>query len=219
MEEPYIWEGKAGEPSRKVKPYNMETRRTIDREAAERGIAFMERNVSENRPFFFFYPITQIHFPTLPHPDFDGTTGAGDIGDAMADVDHNVGLVLEALDRLDIAENTIVFWCTDNGAERRRPWRGSAGNHPYRPGPGERPRSDERRPTHVVFPAHPAVRSPALSRHRDDTERERRRHVDHHPVDLHQGLRSKESRRTALLFFGPYYPASSQARRDNGIVL
>ena len=127
MEEPYIWEGRAGELSRKVKPYDMETRRTIDREAAERGIAFMERNVSEDRPFFFFYPITQIHFPTLAHPDFAGTTGAGDIGDAMADVDHNVGLVLEAIDRLEIAENTIVFWCTDNGAERRRPWRGSAG--------------------------------------------------------------------------------------------
>jgi hypothetical protein len=110
-----------------VKPYDMETRRTIDREAAERGIAFMERNVSEGRSFFFFYPMTQIHFPTLPHPDFAGKTGAGDIGDAMADVDYNVGLVLEAIDRLDIAENTIVFWCTDNGAERRRPWRGSAG--------------------------------------------------------------------------------------------
>jgi hypothetical protein len=87
----------------------------------------MERNVSEGRPFFFFYPITQIHFPTLPHHDFAGTTGAGDIGDAMADVDYNVGLVLDAIDRLEIAENTIVFWCTDNGAERRRPWRGSAG--------------------------------------------------------------------------------------------
>jgi arylsulfatase len=127
METPYIWEGRAGEPSRKVKIYDMDTRRTVDREAAERGIAFMERNVREDRPFFFFYPITQIHFPTLAHPDFAGSTGAGDIGDAMADVDHNVGLVLAAIERLGIEENTIVFWCTDNGAEERRPWRGSAG--------------------------------------------------------------------------------------------
>ncbi len=127
MEEPYIWEGKTGERSRKVKPYDMESRRTVDREAAERGIAFMERNVREGRPFFFYYPMTQIHFPTLAHPDYAGTTGAGDIGDAMADVDHNVGLVLAAIDRLGIADNTIVFWCPDNGAELRRPWRGSAG--------------------------------------------------------------------------------------------
>jgi arylsulfatase len=125
--EPYIWEGRTGEPSRRVKPYNLDSRRTIDREAAEKGIAFMERNAGEGRPFFLYYPMTQIHFPTLPHPDFAGSTGAGDIGDAMAAVDYNVGLVLEALDRLDIEENTLVFWCTDNGAEMRRPWRGSPG--------------------------------------------------------------------------------------------
>jgi arylsulfatase len=127
MGTPYIWQGRVGEAPQKVKPYDMDTRRTVDREAAERGIEFMEKNAAESRPFFFFYPMTQIHFPTLAYPDFVGTTGAGDIGDAMADVDHNVGLVLAAIDRLEIEDNTIVFWCTDNGAEERRPWRGSAG--------------------------------------------------------------------------------------------
>ncbi|MEX1184745.1 MAG: sulfatase-like hydrolase/transferase, partial [Gemmatimonadota bacterium] len=126
-EPPYIWEGRAGEVSRKVKVFDLDSRRTLDREAAERGIDFMERNVREGRPFFFFYPATQIHFPTLAHPDFAGKTGAGDIGDAMADLDYNVGLVLDAIDRLGIERNTIVFWCTDNGAEMRRPWRGSSG--------------------------------------------------------------------------------------------
>src|SRR4029453_13050098 len=124
---PYIWEGKAGEPSRNVKVFDLNTRRTLDREAAERSVAFMERNVKAKKPFFLYYPITQIHFPTLAHPDFDGKTGAGDIGDAMADVDYNTGLVLDAIDRLGIARNTLVFWCTDNGAEARRPWRGPAG--------------------------------------------------------------------------------------------
>jgi arylsulfatase len=124
---PYIWEGKAGERSRKVKVFDLDTRRTIDREAAERGVAFMERNVRARTPFFLFYPITQLHFPTLAHPDFAGKTGAGDMGDAMADVDHNVGIVLDAIKRLGIERNTIVFWCTDNGAEARRPWRGSSG--------------------------------------------------------------------------------------------
>jgi arylsulfatase len=124
---PYIWKGKIGEKSRRVKPYDMNTRRTIDREAAEHGIEFMKRNVKKGKPFFFYYPMTQIHFPTLPHPDFAGTTGAGDIGDAMADVDYNVGLILKAIDELGIKNNTIVIWCTDNGAEKRRPWRGSSG--------------------------------------------------------------------------------------------
>ena len=44
----------------------------------------------------------------------------------MAEVDANVGRVLDALDWLKIAQ-TIVLWCPDNGAEQRRPWRGSAG--------------------------------------------------------------------------------------------
>jgi arylsulfatase len=127
MEAPYIWEGKTGEPPRKVKPFDLDTRRTLDREAAQRGVAFMERNVRANTPFFLYYPITQIHFPTLAHPDFAGKTGAGDIGDAMADVDYNTGLVLDAITRLGIDQNTIVFWCTDNGAEIRRPWRGTSG--------------------------------------------------------------------------------------------
>jgi arylsulfatase len=126
-EAPYIWEGKAGQPSTKVKPFDLETRRTIDREAAERSITFMEKNVRDRRPFFLYYPITQIHFPTLAHPQFAGKTGAGDIGDAMADVDYNVGLVLDAIKRLGIDRNTIVLWCTDNGAEARRPWRGTSG--------------------------------------------------------------------------------------------
>ena len=123
----FIWEGRQGEPTRNVRPFNMETRRTVDREAAERGIAFMERNVKAGRPFFFYYPMTQLHFPAQPHPEFVGRTKAGEIGDAMAELDANVGRVLDAIDRLKIAPNTIVMWCTDNGAEQRRPWRGSSG--------------------------------------------------------------------------------------------
>jgi arylsulfatase len=107
--------------------FDLESRRTIDREAAKRSVAFMQRNVAERKPFFLYYPLTQIHFPTLTHPDFAGKTGAGDIGDAMADVDYNVGLVLDALKRLGVERNTLVLWCTDNGAEARRPWRGSSG--------------------------------------------------------------------------------------------
>jgi arylsulfatase A-like enzyme len=123
----FIWEGKRGEPTRNVKPFNMATRRTVDREAAERGVAFIERNVRDKQPFFLYYPMTQLHFPAQAHPEFTGKTPAGEIGDAMAELDANVGRVLDALDRLKISSNTIVMWCTDNGAEQRRPWRGSSG--------------------------------------------------------------------------------------------
>ena len=95
-------------------------RRTVDREAAERGrrVHGAQRQ-GERKPFFLYYPITQIHFPTLAHPDFAGKTGAGDIGDAMADVDHNTGLVLDAIKRLGIDaehDRLLVY----------RQWRGDA---------------------------------------------------------------------------------------------
>jgi arylsulfatase A-like enzyme len=124
---PYIWEQKAGETAKKVKVFDLDSRRTVDREATLKSVDFMDRNVRARRPFFLYLPLTQIHFPTLTHPDFRGKTGAGDIGDAMADVDYNVGLVMAAIKRLDIDRNTLVMWCTDNGAEGRRPWRGSSG--------------------------------------------------------------------------------------------
>lgn len=124
---PYVWEGVAGSSSKKVKEFDIAARRTIDREAAERAISFMRKNSSSKTPFFVYYPITQLHFPALPHPDKAGTTGAGDMGDSMADVDHNVGLILKTLDQLGLSKNTLVIWCTDNGAEMRRPWRGHSG--------------------------------------------------------------------------------------------
>ena len=93
MEAPYIWEGKAGEPSRKVKVFDLDTRRTLDRESAQRGIAFMEKNVKDRKPFFLYYPITQIHFPTLPHPDFAGKTGAGCMSPRLKNAYSTVSLV------------------------------------------------------------------------------------------------------------------------------
>ena len=123
----FVWEGKAGQPSRNVKVFDGDARRTIDRESADRSVAFMERHAKDRTPFFLYYAMAHVHFPTLPHHDFEGKTGAGDMGDAMAEVDFNVGRVLDAIDRLAIRDNTIVFWCPDNGAEARRPWRGTAG--------------------------------------------------------------------------------------------
>ncbi len=127
QEIPYIWEGVAGQVSKKVKPFDLNTRRTIDREAAEKSVNFIKKNVEKKKPFFLYYPMTQLHFPALPNSDKAGTTGAGDMGDAMADVDYNVGLILKELEKLGIEKNTLVIWCTDNGAEMRRPWRGSSG--------------------------------------------------------------------------------------------
>ncbi len=124
---PYIWEGRAGTASRPVKEFNLETRRTIDREVTDRAVEFMTRSQRARQPFFLYVPFTHVHFPTLAHPDFAGKTDAGDIGDAMAEMDRNVGTILDTIAKLGITADTLVIWASDGGAEARRPWRGTAG--------------------------------------------------------------------------------------------
>lgn len=124
---PYIMEGKAGEASRQVKVYDLDTRRGIDAELVERAARFMTDNVRKDRPFFLYLPLVHLHFPTLPHPDFAGRTGAGDFADAMVELDHRVGQIVAAVDELGIRDDTVFIFCSDNGPEFRRPYRGTAG--------------------------------------------------------------------------------------------
>lgn len=124
---PYVMEGKAGETARELHVYDLEARRRIDGELTERAIDFMQRQVAAKRRFFAYVPLTQLHYPTLPHRDFAGTSGAGDFADAMVEMDHRVGQFIDALDAMGISDDTLVFFGSDNGPEFRRPWRGTAG--------------------------------------------------------------------------------------------
>jgi arylsulfatase len=124
---PYIMEGSRGSPSRNVKVYDLDSRRGIDEELVTRSIDFMRRNVQEARPFFLYLPMVHLHFPTLPHPEFAGRSNAGDFADSMIEMDHRVGQIEAAIAELGIAENTILIFCSDNGPEFRRPYRGTAG--------------------------------------------------------------------------------------------
>jgi arylsulfatase A-like enzyme len=124
---PYIMEGRKGEPARNVKVYDLEARRRIDAELTERTCAFLRRHAGAKQPFFAYVPLTQLHYPTLPHPDFAGKTGAGDFADSMAEMDHRVGQIADEVERLGIAEQTVFIFASDNGPEFRRPWRGTAG--------------------------------------------------------------------------------------------
>lgn len=124
---PYIMEGRAGEPSRQVRVYDLESRRTIDEELVERSVAFMRRHAAAQKPFFLYLPLVHLHFPTLPHRDFAGKTGNGDFADSMAEMDHRVGQVMDEAERLGIAQDTLFIFCSDNGPEFRAPYRGTAG--------------------------------------------------------------------------------------------
>ena len=87
----------------------------------------MRRQSAAKKPFFAYVPLTQLHYPTLPHRDFEGRTRAGDFADSMVEMDHRVGEVIDAIEALGIGEDTMLFFGSDNGPEFRRPWRGTAG--------------------------------------------------------------------------------------------
>ena len=91
--------------------------RWVDEDMADvitrRAVGFIEENRA--RPFFLFFSTHDIHVPRVPHPRFVGKTSMGPRGDAIAQLDWSVGEVLNALDRLGLAENTIVMFSSDNG--------------------------------------------------------------------------------------------------------
>jgi arylsulfatase len=124
---PYVLEAKAGEKPREAALYDLEMRRRIDSELFARSADFMARQQRAGKPFFAYVPITQMHYPTIPHREFEGRTGAGDFADVMVELDHRVGELLDTVNRLGIADNTLFIFASDNGPEFRRPWRGSAG--------------------------------------------------------------------------------------------
>jgi len=127
VEIPHVMEGRSGEPARNVEVYDLEMRRRIDAELVARSNDFMRRQSKTKKPFFLYVPLTQLHYPTIPHRDFIGKTGWGEFADSMAEMDHRVGQILDEIDALQLREDTVVFFGSDNGPEFRRPWRGTAG--------------------------------------------------------------------------------------------
>ncbi len=86
---------------------------TMADEFASRAVSFIEKNRS--RPFFLYFATHDIHVPRVPHPRFVGKTTMGPRGDAIVEFDWCVGRLLSTLDRLGLAENTLVILSSDNG--------------------------------------------------------------------------------------------------------
>ena len=124
---PYILEGRKGEKTRNVEVFDLDSRARLDTEITKRTLAFITRNATARKPFFAYVPLTQVHFPTLPHPSFKGRTGLGDFADAVVEMDTHVGEILDGIKKAGVEDNTIVIFASDNGPELRRPWRGFAG--------------------------------------------------------------------------------------------
>jgi arylsulfatase A-like enzyme len=99
------------------------------------AVDFIERN--KDGRFFLYFPTSNVHMPWTPAKEFKGISDAGEYGDYVSEFDWSVGEILDALDRLDLADNTLVVVTSDNGARNRPdltvghisngPWRGGKG--------------------------------------------------------------------------------------------
>jgi arylsulfatase A-like enzyme len=88
---------------------------TLTRRYTEEALSFIEKNKS--RPFFLYLPHTFPHVPLFASPNFKGTSPRGLYGDVVQELDWSVGRILDLLRREKLAENTFVFFTSDNG-----PW-------------------------------------------------------------------------------------------------
>lgn len=91
--------------------------RWVDEDIADtitaKAIRFIERSRAE--PFFLYFSTHDIHVPRAPHPRFVGASGLGPRGDVIVQLDWCVGEILKTLDRLDLADDTVVIFTSDNG--------------------------------------------------------------------------------------------------------
>lgn len=101
---------------------------------------FLEQHMrqSPNQPFFLYHSAQAVHLPSFASPQFQGKTKAGPHGDFIYQLDHVVGELLSTLEKLGVADNTIIIFTSDNGPETTsvihmradyghdgaRPWRG-----------------------------------------------------------------------------------------------
>jgi arylsulfatase len=98
-------------------PLTRKRMETIDDEVLERGLDFIERQHAAGTPFFVWFNTTHMHLRTHAKPESVGQAGRwqSPYHDTMIDHDRVVGALLDRLDSLGIAEDTIVVYSTDNG--------------------------------------------------------------------------------------------------------
>jgi arylsulfatase A-like enzyme len=125
-----VADGKGGHKVTDTGPLTMKRMETIDEEITDRAINWMENQVKEEKPFFLWYNSTAMHFRTHLAEKNRGKSGQDDYSDRMVTHDEQIGQILDKLDELGIADNTIVMYSTDNGPENDT-WPDGA-NTPFR---------------------------------------------------------------------------------------
>jgi arylsulfatase len=98
-------------------PLTRKRMETIDDEIHAAAHAFIDRSVHAGQPFFVWFNTTRMHVWTHLKKETYGRTGVSIYADGMCELDDKVGALLDQLERLKIADDTVVVFSTDNGAE------------------------------------------------------------------------------------------------------
>jgi len=98
-------------------PLPIKRMETVDEEFLAAALDFMDRKTKDGGPWFCYFNPTRMHVFTHLKPSSDGKTGLGLYPDGMVELDGYVGQLLKKLEHLGVADNTIVVFTTDNGAE------------------------------------------------------------------------------------------------------
>jgi arylsulfatase len=112
-----IYSRRKGCKAEVIATYDAEFRAGFDRKITEWAIDFMRRSHAKAKPFYTYLPYTQVHIPPIPDPEYAGKTKRDNWADILTQMDDFTGRILDELDSLGVAENTIVVWASDNGPD------------------------------------------------------------------------------------------------------
>jgi arylsulfatase len=141
MEAPKIWEGKKGEKPTVDRDLDLKVRPFLDEMIVERASKFIKDHASSDNPFFTYIALTHVHPPEAVHPDFDQESPArlGLYADIMAEMDHRVGQIVDAVEAAGVSDDTVIILSSDNATGgvdavpggSNGPWRGNFMTPPY----------------------------------------------------------------------------------------
>ena len=84
-------------------------------ELTRRAVEFVDRSAKSGSPFFLYFPLPAPHTPILPTAEFQGKSGTNEYGDFCLHVDDVAGRLMDALERNNIAQDTVLIFTADNG--------------------------------------------------------------------------------------------------------
>lgn len=81
------------------------------------ALEYLDAHATSDDPFFLHVNFMKVHQPNMPHPDFKGASlSKSKYADSIVENDTRIGNIVDKIRALGLADNTYVFWTTDNGA-------------------------------------------------------------------------------------------------------